>query len=286
MKEKIVMHADIDHCYAQIEEMKFPALRDVPMAVGGHEEKRHGIILAKNDLAKKAGVKTGESLREAYDKCPQLLIIPPSYDDYTYYTSLVKDIYREYSDRVESFGLDEAWIDLTDSGRLIGDEMSAAEKIQQRVLREIGLTVSIGVSYNKVFAKFGSDLRKPFGITHITRQNYRQLVWPRPVQDLLYVGPATNRKLHSRGILTVGELACYPVSYLKEAMGAAGVMIHAFANGEDPSEVAGSAEAPPVKSVGNAMTLIHDVVSAEEIRPVCFVLAESVASRLRDHGME
>lgn len=171
MKDKVIFHIDINHCYAQIEEMKQPHLRDVPMAVGGHEEKRHGIILAKNDLAKAAHVMTGESLREAKEKCPDLLIIPPSYDDYIYYTGLVKDIYRQYSDHVEPFGLDEAWIDYTDSRKLYGEPVKTARLIQDRVEKEIGLTVSVGVSWNKAFAKLGSDMKKPRGMTVITRDN-------------------------------------------------------------------------------------------------------------------
>ncbi len=281
-----IFHIDINHCYAQIEEMRCPELRDVPMAVGGHEEKRHGIILAKNDIAKKLGIQTGESLREAKEKCPDLLIIPPDYDAYIYYTNEVKKIYYEYSDHVESFGLDEAWIDYTDSEHLFGDPVQCAASIQKRVLQEIGLTVSVGVSWNKVFAKLGSDMKKPYGLTVITTENYKDIVWPMPVSDLMYVGPATNRKLHERGILTIGDLAQYPVVYLKKAMGAAGEMIHAFANGNDPSTVSKTAYQAPVKSIGNAITMVHDVSSLEEIRPVYYVLCEAVASRLREAGLE
>lgn len=283
---KTIFHIDINHCYAQIEEMMHPELRKVPMAVGGHEEKRQGIILAKNDLCKKYHIRTGESLMEARKKCPDLLIIPPHYADYIYYTNEVKDIYRQYSDHVESFGLDEAWIDYTDSARLFGKGEKTAREIQDRVLKEIGLTVSVGISWNKVFAKLGSDMKKSSGMTVITKENYHELVWPLPVGDLLYVGPATNYKLHERGILTIGELAAYPVEYLKNLMGVSGEMIHAFANGEDPSEVQETGYSSAVKSVGNSMTMIHDVDSLEELKPVCYVLCEAVASRLRDHGME
>lgn len=286
MKERVIFHIDINHCYAQIEEMKYPQLREVPMAVGGHEEKRHGIILAKNDLAKKAGVLTGESLREAKEACPDLLIIPPQYEDYTYYTGLVKDIYREYSSQVESFGLDEAWVDFTGSRHLFGDPLQTAEEIRNRVYREIGLTVSVGVSWNKIFAKFGSDLKDPSGIAVITRDNYRDKVWPAPVRDLLYVGPATERKLKSRGIYTIGDLAGYPVQHLKKAMGVAGEVISVFANGGDCSEVTENGYASPIKSVGNSMTMVHDVDNAEDLRPVYYVLCEAIASRLKDAGME
>lgn len=286
MKQRWIFHIDINHCYAQIEEMKNPALRDVPMAVGGHEESRHGIILAKNDLAKKCGVLTGESLREAREACPDLVIIPPAYDDYVYYTGEVKKIYREYSDEVESFGLDEAWVDYTDSQKLFGDPLLTAQRIQQRVLEEMGLTVSVGISWNKAFAKLGSDMRKPYGMTLITPENYQQVVWPLPVEDLLYVGPATKRKLRERGILTIGELANYPSMYLKKYMGVAGETIRLFANGMDTSPVQEVSWRAPVKSVSNSMTLAHDVNSLEELRPVCYVMAEAIASRLREEGME
>ena len=285
MQDRVIFHIDINHCYAQIEEMKYPELRKVPMAVGGHEEKRQGIILAKNDLAKKAGVTTGESLREARQACEDLLIIPPSYDDYIFYTQAVKQIYREYTSHVESFGLDEAWLDYTDSQRLFGDPVKIAKEIQQRVLEEIGLTVSVGVSWNKIFAKLGSDMKKPSGMTVITRENYQDLVWPLPASDLLYVGWATARKLHDRGIYTIGDLAGYPVRLLKKAMGTAGELISVFANGNDRSPVQETFYEAPPKSVGNSMTLIHDVASLEELRPAAYVIAEAVASRLKDAGM-
>jgi DNA polymerase-4 len=286
MKDRVIFHIDINHCYAQIEEMKYPHLRDVPMAVGGHEEKRHGIILAKNDLAKAAHVLTGESLREARQKCPELLIIPPAYDDYIYYTGLVKDIYRQYADHVESFGLDEAWIDYTDSQKLYGDPVDTAYRIQERVLKEIGLTVSVGISWNKAFAKLGSDMKKPSGMTVITRENYRELVWPLPVGDLLYVGPATLRKLQARGVMTIGDLAGYPRGILHHDLGIAGDMIQMFARGEDPSPVEAAGAEAPIKSVGNSMTLVHDVHTFEEVKPVFWMLCEAVASRARDAGME
>lgn len=281
--ERAILHIDINHCYAQIEEMKFPQLRDVPMAVGGHEETRHGIILAKNDIAKTYGIQTGETLRDALDKCEDLLIIPPHYKEYIYYTNAVKDIYRRYSDRVESFGLDEAWIDITSSltfFKLTPYEM--AKKIQREVLEEIGLTVSVGVSYNKVFAKLGSDMKKPLGLTCITKDNFKEVVWPLPVSDLLYVGYATTKKLHNRGIFTIGDLANYNVEYLKKAMGVHGEAIHAFANGREDGEVGGLTTNNDIKSIGNSITLIHDVYTCHEVFPVLCVLCESIASRLRD----
>lgn len=286
MDTKTIFHIDINHCYAQIEEMRFPKLRDIPMAVGGHEETRHGIILAKNDLAKKAGVKTGQSLREAYQTCPDLLIIPPHYEDYIYYTEQVKQIYREYSDHVESFGLDEAWVDYTASKTLFGDGYQVAKEIQQRVYRELGLSVSIGISWNKIFAKFGSDLIKPFGLTEITKQNYQELVWPHKVEDLLYVGPATKYKLNQHGIYNIRDLAQVPKETLKYLLGIQGEVLHAFANGEEESEVLPWTFTRPPKSVGNSMTMIRDVDTLEDLKAVYYVLCESVASRLKEVYME
>lgn len=283
--ERVIFHIDINHCYAQIEEMLHPQLKEIPMAVGGHEETRHGIILAKNDKAKKYHIQTGESLREAKKKCPTLLIIPPSYDTYMYYTRLVKQIYSAYSDCIESFGLDEAWIDYTHSVQLFGNPIDCAKKIQNRVLEEIGLTVSVGVSWNKIFAKLGSDMRKPFGFTVISKENYKDIVWPLPVEDLLYVGHATKRKLHARAIFTIGDLAQYKEEYLRNALGVVGSIIHAFANGNDTSYVEKTQQHHTIKSCGNSITMVHDVYTLEEIKPVMYMLCEAVASRLKDANM-
>ena len=283
--DRIILHCDINHCYAQIEEMKNPKLKDIPMAVGGHEEERHGIILAKNLHCKKYGVKTGESLREAYKKCPNLLIIPPNFNDYIYYTEQVKNIYREYSNRVESFGLDEAWVDITDSISLYGSKEYIAETIKKRVLEEIGLTISVGVSFNKIFAKLGSDLIKPDGLVYITKENYQDVVWSRPVGELLYVGRATESKLKSHGIYTIGELANTPIAFLKHKLGKMGGIIHYFANGYDESEVSLCNTIDSVKSVGNSITTVRDINTYDEAIQVYYVLAESVASRARDMNM-
>ena len=285
MQERVILHSDINHCYAQIEEMRHPELRKIPMAVGGHEEARHGIILAKNDMAKAYHIKTGESLREAYAKCPQLKIIHPDYEAYMYYTEQVKDIYRESTDKVESFGLDEAWIDLTQSISLFGSGKAIAQEIQKRVWQEIGLSVSIGVSYNKIFAKLGSDMQKPMGLVEIRKDNYQTLVWPLPVEDLFYVGRATKKKLRYYGIDTIGDLANLSKGWMKDHFGKMGELIWWFANGEDISEVALSGAKEPVKSVGNAITAPRDINTFEEAKIIYYVLVESVASRMRDSGL-
>lgn len=284
--EKVIFHIDINHCYAQIEEMKCPSLRNVPMAVGGNEKDRHGIILAKNDIAKTYHIKTGESLREAYSKCADLLVIPPHFDEYMYYTEMVKDIYREYTDQVESFGLDEAWIDYTASQNLFGDPIVIAKEIQERIKKEIGLTVSIGVSFNKIFAKLGSDMIKPNGFVVISKENFKEVVWPQPVGDLLYVGRSTKRKLENIGISTIGDLACFSRKYLIQTFGKIGDIIWGFANGYDVSEVAFSYAHRIPKSIGNGITAKRDLYTFEDVKLVFLVLAESVSSRLKEANLK
>lgn len=281
---RCIVHSDINHCYAQIEEMMHPELRNVPMAVGGHEELRHGIILTKNDKAKTYHVSTAESLREAYKKCPDLLIIPPHYDDYMYYTEKVKDIYREYTDQVESFGLDEAWIDLSKSISLFGDPVRLARHIQERVHDEIGLNVSMGVSYNKIFAKIGSDLHKHQGFDVITHKNYKRIIWPLPIEDLFYVGYRTAPKLRARGIGTIGDLARLPKSYLKSFLGKHGEILWYFANGYDETEV--NPIYDTVKSIGNGITTAKDMKNRQDLKIVFTVLGESVATRLKEAGLK
>ena len=284
MNERVILHCDINHCYAQIEEMKYPELKEVAMAVGGHEESRHGIILTKNLLAKKYNIKTGESLREALKKCPDLLIVHPHYDDYLYYTEKVKDIYREYSDRVESFGLDEAWIDCTESVKIFGSGEKIAQTIQRRVLEEVGLTVSIGVSFNKIFAKLGSDMIKPMGLVVIDKNNFKEKAWSLPVSDLLYVGRSTEIKLKLFGIETIGDLANFDILALKRNLGKMGEILWYFANGYDNSEVAITGTSSEIKSIGNGITTPKDITTFEEAKLVFYVLCESVASRAKEKG--
>lgn len=283
---RVIMHADINHCYAQIEEMLQPMHRLYPMVVGGHEEKRHGIVLAKNDLCRPAGVKTAQSLMEARQACNDLRIVLPHYQRYLEVSEKVKDIYRQYSDRVESFGVDEAWVDLTHSLRLFGDPIALAKTIQKRVYDEIGLTVSIGLSFNKVFAKLGSDMGKRSGFAYISEDNYKNVVWPLPVGDLLYVGVKTNIKLNAMGIHTIGQLANTPLEALTNCFGKWGYVLHRFANGKDDQAVAHVNDPKEVpKSVGNGMTTIIDMENMEQTRLVLRLLSESVASRMRDENV-
>lgn len=282
--KRVIVHSDINHCYAQIEEMMHPQWRNIPMAVGGSEEKRHGIILAKNDIARTYGIKTGESLRDARKKCPGLLIVHPHYDEYLYYTEKIKDIYRKYTDRVESFGLDEAWIDLTHSQRLFGDGIELARKIQDEVYEKFGITVSMGVSFNKVFAKLASDLFKHKGFALISEEHYQEELWNLPVEDLLMVGSRTRRKLNEMCIFTIGDLAKADCTRLHKRFGIMGDLLWNYANGCDESEVHTSDYQRPVKSIGNSKTVVKDILSMEQLQEVFRVLSESIAARLRaDH---
>lgn len=282
--ERFIVHSDINHCFAQIEEMKHPHLKDLPMCVGGSADERNGIVLARNLKAKAYGVATAETLVSARKKCPNLVVVRPVYEDYLYYSNKVKDIYREYTDKVESFGIDEAWFDLTHSSRLFGDLMVLAKTIQTRVLDEIGLTVSMGISWNKIFAKLGSDMVKPSGFTHISKENYKTLAWSLDVSDLLYVGPSTHKKLMSMGIFTIGDLAKKDPNEIEKRLGKQGPLIWNFANGLDKSHVDGIDHFVPAKSVGNSITTRKDIVSRQDCLIVYRRLVESVSARLRENN--
>ena len=285
-KERIIFHIDINHCFAQIEEMLNPKLRDVPMCVGGDEETRSGIVLARNLKAKEFGVKTAETLRDAYRKCPQLIVVPAQYQEYIYYTTKVKEIYKRYTNLVESYGLDEAWIDVTDSYHLFGKPYDLAYEMQRRVLDEYGLTVSVGVSWNKVFAKLGSDLIKPSGMVIITKYNYKEIVWPLPVGDLLFIGNKTIPKLHEIGIYTIRDLAQTQRDVLYQRFGLKGLEMWHYANGDDTGTVEMNGYVAPPKSIGNSTTPPHDINSLREAEIILQRLCESVASRLRDEKMK
>ncbi len=287
-ERRVIFHSDMNAFYASVEQAERPELRGVPLVVGGHEELRHGIVLAKSAQAKAAGVKTGEALWEARAKCPGLVVVPPRYEVYQAYSAMARRIYYQYTDLVEPFGLDEAWLDLTGSLPLLGgDPARTAAEISGRIKAELGCTVSVGVSWNKIFAKFGSDFRKPDAITFITPQNYRCRVWEAPVSELLYVGAATRAKLHSSGIDRIGELACASPELLRRRLGKIGLVLRAFARGEDatpvkPYDQARNEVDRTVKSFGNGLTAPHDIVIASDAKALVYLLSESVAQRLRE----
>lgn len=285
MTNRTILHCDMNNFYASVECLYNPSLRGKPVAVGGDEEARHGIILAKNYEAKKYGIQTGEALWQAKRKCPGLTIVPPSYDKYLYFSRQARKIYSDYTDRIESFGLDECWLDLTGGEKLFGDGKAVADRLRERIKFELGVTISVGVSYNKIFAKLGSDMKKPDATTVITQDNYKNIVWPLPASDLLFVGPATTRKLVKYGVRTIGQLAQTDRNLLRQWFGKNGLTLYAFANGLDYSPVAANDAAAIVKSVGNSITAPHDLVTNEDVKLTIFILAESVAARLREQGL-
>lgn len=282
---RIILHSDCNCFYASVECALNPALKGKPVAVSGNPEKRHGIILAKSEEAKKFGVKTGEAIWQAKKKCPQLITLPPNFSKYVEYSKSVKEIYYKYTDMVESFGLDEAWLDVTGSTRLFGNGYEIAQQIRSRIKKELDITVSIGVSYNKIFAKLGSDYKKPDAVTLINKSNYKHMVWSLPAEDLLYVGSATRKKLNSLGIFTIGQIANTPVDILKKNLGKWGQMLHSFANGNDTSTVALYGETSPVKSIGNSTTSPRDLKDITDVKIIMGVLADSVARRMREQGL-
>ena len=280
--DRIILHCDCNGFYASVELMAHPQLRDKPMAVGGSEKLRHGIILAKNEIAKRYGVKTAETIWQAKRKCPDLVLLPPHHEKYREYSAKVNAIYLRYTDRVEPFGIDESWLDVTDSIHLFGgDPQALADRIRKQVREEIGLTVSVGVSFNKVFAKLGSDYKKPDATTLITRELVPSIVYPLPVGALLYVGKATERTLTLAGIHTIGQLAAGNRDMLRALLGKMGETLHDYACGNDQEPVRLWEERREVKSVGNGLTFPEDLEDLQEIDRQALRLANKVASRLR-----
>lgn len=282
---RIILHSDLNNCYASIESIAHPEYKKIPMAVGGDPEKRHGIILAKNEIAKKYGVKTGEALWQAKMKCPDIKILPPDFPLYNKYCTAAKNLYAEYTDLTESFGPDEAWLDVTESTALFGSGRVIAEEIRRRIKTELGLTVSIGVSFNKVFAKFGSDYKKPDAVTEITTENFKDIVWPAPAGDLLFAGPSTVRELNRRGLFTIGDIALAGRESLSRSLGKNGERLYFYAAGLDTTPVMHLEESIPIKSIGNSTTPPRDLMTFEDAKIILYILSESVSKRLRQHSL-
>ena len=278
--DRAILHSDINSCYASVERLYDPSLAGRPFAVCGSQEDRHGIVLAKDELAKKQGVKTGMAIWQAKQCCPQLTVVQPHFERYIKYSRIVREIYAEYTDLCEPFGIDECWLDITNC-LACPDPVQTAQEIRQRVKRETGLTVSVGVSWNKVLAKLGSDYKKPDAVTHISRENFRELVWPLPASDLIMVGRSTARSLERMGILTVGELANAAPEVLKARFGKCGLMLHGYANGLDPSPVRRIGDEPPPQSIGNSTTPPQDITDMDDAHCFLMLLADRIGTRLR-----
>ena len=284
MNKRIILHSDLNNFYASVECLYHPEYRGKPLAVLGDPEARHGIVLAKNYEAKSRDVRTGDPKWMAEQKCPGIVFVPPHYELYMKHSRLVRQIYSEYTDQVEPYGLDECWLDVTGSTRLFGSGEEIADKIRKRVKSELGVSVSVGVSFNKIFAKLGSDLKKPDATTVIECDRFKEVVWPLPVKELLYVGRATHNKLKRRGIFTIGDLANANPESLKFWLGKMGIVLWQFANGLDTSPVSNIGAKSLIKTVGNSTTAPRDLISDEDIRITLTVLCESVSARLREYG--
>lgn len=284
--DRVIFHCDCNGFYASVELLSHPELRNAPVAVCGDPKSRHGIILAKNELAKGFGVKTAETIWQAQKKCPGLVLLPAHHRLYEEYSKKVNAIYEHFTDLIEPFGIDESWLDVTGTLHLFGNDPKAlADRIRNTVRQELGLTISVGVSFNKIFAKLGSDYKKPDATTLITVDNFQQIVWPLPVTDLLYVGRAAAVVLSQYGIHTIGQLAAFDRDALTALLGKQGSLLWMYANGLENSPVAPAGQYTPPKSVGNGETFPHNLTQRDEVRRGVAMLADEVAARLRRHHL-
>lgn len=286
LKTRIILHCDCNSFYASVELLSHPELAGQPVAVCGSVEDRRGIILAKNEPAKRKGVQTAETVWQARRKCPQLVLLPPHHDRYAAISKKINEIYAKYTDRVEPFSVDESWLDVTDTLHLFaksGKEL--ADRLRAEVKAETGVSISVGVSFNKVLAKLGSDYKKPDATTVIEEKELREMVWPMPVERLLFVGEKTRGALHKMGIHTIGQLAAAPAEALAERLGKLGPQLRGYARGEEHEPVRRTDEEREVKSIGNSTTFRRNLESAEDRRVAVLALADKVAGRLRAHGL-
>ena len=283
---RTILHCDCNNFFASVELLKYPELQNKPVAVAGDPEGRHGIILAKNMIAKKYGVQTAETVWQAKRKCPGLILLPPHHDEYNAMSRQVNEIYLSVTDQVEPFSVDESWLDVTGSRRLFGDGRTIADALRRCVREELGITISVGVSDNKSWAKMGSDYKKPDATTVITRENVGEILHPLPVQEMLFVGHAAAQVLCRHGVTTIGLLAATPRETLAKWLGKQGHSLHAMVNGLDDTPVRRWGEGEPVKSVGNGMTFPHDLIGEEAWKAGLMPLCDSVGSRLRAQGLK
>lgn len=283
--DRTILHCDLNNFFASVSLLYNQTLLREPVAVAGSVENRHGIILAKNEIAKKYGVKTAEPIWKARQKCAGLYILPPLYDKYEEFSRRAREIYHRYTDMVEPFGMDECWLDVTGSRLLFGDGATIAEKIKRDIKEELGITASVGVSFNKVFAKLGSDMKKPDGLTVITRENFREKIYSLPISDLLFVGRSTTDTLNRRGVFTIGDITLCEEGMIKRILGKNGLMLRKCALGEDDSPVCTPKSTDRPKSIGRSRTLSKDLKNEEEVWRELLLYAEEIAEKLRDYGM-
>lgn len=284
--QRVILHSDINSCYASIEAKLNPKLKSKPLAVAGDPKNRQGIILAKSEEAKLCGVKTGEPIWKAKSKCKDLIIVKPQYEKYLFYARMIRKIYYDYTNQVEPFGLDECYLDVTGSVNLFGSGEKIANIIRERIKNEIGITVSVGVSFNKIFAKFGSDYKKPDAVTIISKENFKDIVWPNPVDTMIGIGSATKRKLNAIGIFCLKDLAEAPMELMKSIFGKVGVELWQNANGLNISDVKDFYHMEKIKSIGNSSTCRKDLENIDEVFHVIQALSLSVSKRLRENGLK
>lgn len=284
--ERIILHCDLNNFYASAECARNPELKGKPLAVGGNEKDRHGIILAKSNEAKKFGVKTGDKFSEAYEKCKDLIILNPDFDLYLKLSKQVRNIYAEYTDMIEPFGIDEAWLDVTGSIRVFGNGEQIANKIRERVKKETGLTISVGVSFCKSFAKLGSDMKKPDAVTVISKENFKDKIWCLPIGTLLFAGRSTVKTLNKYGIYTIGEFANASPDFAKKILGKNGYGLWMSANGIDDSPVSFYGEKAPIKSIGRGITCIENLKDNTEVLRVIKELSFAVSEKLISERLE
>ncbi len=283
---RVILHCDLNNFFASVAMIRNPELRGKYIAVCGNPSLRKGIVLAKSENAKRMGVKTGMAIWEAKRVCPEIEIVPTEYDAYEKYSKQVQAIYYRFTNQVESFGIDECWLDVTHSQKLFGDGLQIADKIRCAVKDELGLTISVGVSFNKTYAKLGSDLAAPDAVMAITLENYRQLIYPLPLGNLLFIGKKTQALLTKLNIQTIGDLANYDVNLLKNFLGINAEKLVAAARGEDYSDVSDYLFHEVPRSVGNGTTVPFDLTSKKEVEAVLYLLAEKIAFRLRRHNLQ
>ncbi len=283
--DRTILHCDCNAYYASVESIDRPELRAVPMAVCGDPENRHGIILAKNELAKRCGVVTAETIYSALRKCPVLTLVPPHHDRYADISARINAIYNDYTDQVEPFSIDESWLDVTGSEHLFGDGAAIADTLRRRIREEIGITISVGVSFNKIYAKMGSDYKKPDATTVITRANCKEILWPLPVRDMIFVGQSAAALLERKGIRTIGDIVSAGRPELRALLGKAGEALWVGAAGLDDSPVRRFDDRDAPKSIGNGMTFAHDLRGLEEIKAGLLPLCDRVGTRLRRAGL-
>ncbi|MDD6995141.1 MAG: DNA polymerase IV [Candidatus Borkfalkiaceae bacterium] len=279
MADRVILYSDLNNFFASVETALHPEYKGKPLIVCGDEKKRLGVVFAKNEEAKKYGIRTAETVYSALKKCPHVLRVPTHFSQYNRYSNAVRDIYARYTDVIEPLSIDECAMDVTASLRLFGGGEKIAEEIRYAVKEELGVTVSVGVSFNKIYAKLASEMKKPDAVTAITRENYKQKVYPQPVSALLYVGENTAKTLIARGIRTIGDLADADPALMQRLFGKRGAILVKNARGEDDEPV--KSQANEIRSIGNSMTLPQDIGDMQQIKGVFYALAESVASRLR-----